>query len=111
MPICISAWTRSNWILSKSGPRWQVDPLECLNCGATLRIIALIDDSGLCGVFLSDECPEMAVSGLSKIGFCSNRTSGIHPKADIQLKLTKRVANDPKPTFKDGESRLEVAWN
>jgi len=24
---------------------------ECPNCGATLRIIALINDPGLCGVF------------------------------------------------------------
>ena len=30
---------------------YEVDPLECPDCGATLRIIALIDDPGLCGVF------------------------------------------------------------
>ena len=30
---------------------YTIDPLECPNCGATMRIIALIDDPGLCGVF------------------------------------------------------------
>ena len=30
---------------------YAVDRLECPDCGATLRIIALIDDPGLCGVF------------------------------------------------------------
>ncbi len=30
---------------------YEVDRLECPDCGATLRIITLIDDPGLCGVF------------------------------------------------------------
>ncbi len=30
---------------------YEIDPLECPNCGATMRIIALIDDPAFCGVF------------------------------------------------------------
>ncbi len=30
---------------------YEVDRVECPACGATLRIIALIDDPALCGVF------------------------------------------------------------
>jgi hypothetical protein len=26
---------------------YEVDPLECVNCGSTMRIIALIDDAGI----------------------------------------------------------------
>jgi hypothetical protein len=26
---------------------YEVDPLECANCGATMRVIALIDDAGV----------------------------------------------------------------
>ena len=39
---------------------YEVDPLKCLNCGATLRIIALIYDPVCVGFSLSDECPELA---------------------------------------------------
>jgi len=31
---------------------YEVDPLDWPHCGATLRIIALIDDPALCGDFL-----------------------------------------------------------
>ena len=30
---------------------YEVDRVKCPECGATLRIITLIDDPGLCGVF------------------------------------------------------------
>ncbi len=35
--------------------------------------------------FYRFEWPLLAESGLSKIGLCSNRTSGIHPKAAIRV--------------------------
>jgi len=32
---------------------YEVDRLECANSGATMRIIALIDDPATCGVFFN----------------------------------------------------------
>ncbi len=47
---------------------YAVDPLKCLNCGATMRIIALIYGPVYMGISLSDECPELAESGPSTTG-------------------------------------------
>jgi len=46
----VDARRKANWarLIQKV---YEVDPLEYPNCGATMRIIALIDDPGLCGVF------------------------------------------------------------
>jgi len=46
----VDARRKANWarLIQKV---YEGDPLECPNCGATMRIIALIDDPGLCGVF------------------------------------------------------------
>jgi len=37
-------WCKANWarLIQKI---YEVDPLECPNCGAAMRIIALIDDA------------------------------------------------------------------
>ncbi len=53
--------------------RMHCEPAECPDCGATLRIIALINDPGLCEVYLSDECTEMAVW---VVNFGINETDG-----------------------------------
>ena len=47
----VDARRKANWarLIQKV---YEVDPLECPNCGATMRIIALIDDPGLCGFSL-----------------------------------------------------------
>ncbi len=39
---------------------------ECPDCDATPRIIALNNDPGLCEVYLTDECTEMAESGQAR---------------------------------------------
>ena len=44
---------------------YEVDPLKCLNCSATMRIIAMIYDPICMGISLSDECPLLAESGQS----------------------------------------------
>ena len=46
----VDARRKANWarLIQKV---YEIHPLECPDCGATLRIIALIDDPGLCGVF------------------------------------------------------------
>ena len=46
----VDAQRKANWA-QLTHQVYEIDPLEGPNCGATLRIIALIDDPGLCGVF------------------------------------------------------------
>ncbi len=56
---------------------YEVDPLECPNCGATMRIIALIDDPGLCGVFF---IRRMSANGRG----CVKTPQLSHPRSRLQ---------------------------
>ena len=60
----MDARRKANWarLIQKI---YEVDPLKCLNCGATLRIIELIYNPVCVGISLFDECPLMAESSLS----------------------------------------------